>query len=1275
MSKKQGRNVKRAVRCGLSVLCCAAMVCGLPVSAGINPQISDRQPVQKNGQFEGQVEWIRKTLREGDAQRVYQGETLSNVNFPLAGMGTGIVYFNGNLVPYAWDVGQLESESLMSENSLFAVFTEMEGETDSRILRNNIPLNNRNAFKDMPANSTVKGGQSKQGTYFINSSLVAPGYTSYNDSLKGEMRSGSFRLPAEATALAALVGGGNDDTIEYLGLADAQTGEVLVKLTGDRNEVMTQKSTPIPAAAYDRDLVVTITDMGSTGWGHINVDDIRFENEAGERVPVDGFVNGDFENQMEGWHIVGHESNPYGLPLCTADEVRAVMEYPFGYYDFDTALPVDVQLQMFSPMVPLNERDSVIPAGVFQIVLTNTSSKEVTASVLSTLANGLEGERSNRVVTDASGTYILLENDREDVSLGNGSLALWSPSGDAGYTAGGQTVRALFDQMEADGELDGKQTAAGTDAVAGLSESVRLQPGETKVVRFAYTWYFPHFFADNLWGKDHTDIGRRYAAFYENVEDVVADLAARYEELHSNTKAYHDSLYDTSLPYYLVDAAASTMDVLRSPTFYIAKDGTPYGWEGSDGRLGEGNCEGNCQHVWSYAEGFFDLYPEIAARWKKQDFTAQQQPGGLLYNRLGNIPADTTGTFPAMDGMFASVMLAYRLNQNMPDTAWIASIWPNIEKMMEACIRNYDPNQDGVCEKASVRMTYDRAMDGTTVRIGAMYLGALKAAERIACLLGDTQAAERYAGIYDKGAPALDAATWNGEYYEQIGGGTGVSDARTTNEGILTDTLLGQTHMYLYGLGDSLDTSHMRSQTNAAFKYNFFYPVGSRYRAQGNNLDRVYAKADDPATLVCTWPKGGSGTLMYQGEAWSGAEYSNAINLLYAGNIDKALATVWAVRSRYDGKDFDPLNERELGSYYARSMMAYGLLEAASGIEKDRQAGLLGFQPNIDSEDFRGFYASGDSFGTATQKRTVDGTSFRQTNTVEVRYGKLGLKTFRMYLPEELAESADGLELKVAVDGRAVGASWKREGSCVSVSFEEGTEVETGSVVSCAVTAQISRIFTFDETFAYGDQTAWDTISGLAVINDTGLVTSKEDGRTLLARRYLQLHEQKTTLEAELAENASAGWIWGAAEDGTGGYALTLDGSGAVTLEKDGRTVGPAAAALTEGSQTLVILVEEGTITVSLNGRKVLSAADTMTKAGTAALVMEGDAKVGGVRVQRPGDEDVPGGSGSGGSSDIENPNTSARLPLYVTLVLAAAGSAGVIGLAAYKAMRRKRRG
>lgn len=121
-----------------------------------------------------------------------------------------------------------------------------------------------------------------------------------------------------------------------------------------------------------------------------------------------------------------------------------------------------------------------------------------------------------------------------------------------------------------------------------------------------------------------------------------------------------------------------------------------------------------------------------------------------------------------------------------------------------------------------------------------------------------------------------------------------------------------------------------------------------------------------------------------------------------------------AVRSRYDGKDFRPLNERELGSYYARSMMAYGLLEAASGIEKDRQAGLLGFQPNIDSEDFRGFYASGDSFGTATQKRTVDG---HQLPADQHRRGPLR-QTRAQDIPDVSAGGACGIRRWAGVKSR-----------------------------------------------------------------------------------------------------------------------------------------------------------------------------------------------------------------------------------------------------------------
>lgn len=201
--------ISMALRAAASLTASAALA--FSAAADINPEISGKQPVQQNGQLQGQRNWIRKTLAEGGGQRVFQGETLANVNFPLAGMGTGIVYFNGNLVPYKWDIGKMKLESLMADNTLFSVITESEGQRcRAPILRNDNTLNDRNAFSDMPAKGNSNGGGTKRGAYFINTSLFAPNYNSYNDTRTGELRSQRLRIPREATHLAALVGGGRN---------------------------------------------------------------------------------------------------------------------------------------------------------------------------------------------------------------------------------------------------------------------------------------------------------------------------------------------------------------------------------------------------------------------------------------------------------------------------------------------------------------------------------------------------------------------------------------------------------------------------------------------------------------------------------------------------------------------------------------------------------------------------------------------------------------------------------------------------------------------------------------------------------------------------------------------------------------------------------------------------------------------------------------------------------------------------------------------------------
>lgn len=1155
-------------------------------AAEFNPEISDRQPAQKSGQLQGQLNWIRKTLSEGDEQRVFRGETLANVNFPLAGMGTGIVYFNGNLVPYKWDIGKMKLESLMAHNTLFSVITESQGKRAGVVLRNDNALNDRNSFSDMPAKGNSNGGGSKRGAYFINTSLFAPNYNSYNDTRTGELRSQKLRLPRGATHLAALVGGGRNSgpnrDLLYLGIVDAETGDLYVTLSGDDAEDMRSKRAQIPDTAYDRDVYVVIVDKSANDWGHINVDDIRFEDSQERRVEVTGFKNGDFEDGLEGWSIVGSSPNANDLPICSSKQVKAVIEYPFGFYDFDPELPVDIQLQMFNPMIPLNERDSAIPAGMFQILLTNTSDQQVTASVLSTLANGMSGNRTNQVISNDDGTYVLLSNNVHDGEIGDGVLALWTPSKEAEYSAGHTDAKTLYEQA-VQGGLDGKETAQGLDAVAGLLDSVVLQPGETKSLRFAYAWYFPNFFADNLWGDSHTNIGRWYASFYGDVEDVIADISERFDSLYEQSMAYHDSMYDTTLPYYFPDAAASTMDVLRSPTFFIAKDGTPYGWEGSDGKYGTGYCPGNCQHVWNYAEGFFNLFPTLAGKWKKQDFTIQQNPYGLLYNRIGNVPAEKNGEDPAIDGTLGSIMLAWRLHQNMTDSSWLKELWPNIRKCMDAAINNWDPNEDGINER-SANMTYDKWMSGTTVRINAMYLGALKASEYMAGVMEDSDSAEKYKAIYEKGAAALDQLTWNGEYYEQVGQVPNAQHEGTIGAGLLTDTLLGQTHMYLYGLGEVLDPVHMRSQVNAAFKYNFFFPVGAKYRPEYNSADRIYALPDDPATLVCTWPKGGDGTMFYASEDWSGTSYTNAVNMIYMGNIQKAMATVWSVRSRYDGKDMDPLNERELGSYYARSMSAYGLIEAASGIQKNGPDAALGFNPNIQPENFRGFYNTASSWGSVAQTRAVSGDSFTQTNSIEVRYGSLPLKTFYVHLPEEVYPSIESLQAEVTVDGKKVNASVSQieEGGQIAITLDNLT-VDSGSSIMFTVTGQIHRGFSFTDEFLYGDMRGWTTKKGLAMINDTQLLTAMEDGETILSRNYLTVGDHQMEAALSLSDSASFGWSFG-------DNRVVIKGDGSCEILSGNAVVESGSGMLTGEADQLEVLVKGGKVTVSLNGETAASA-------------------------------------------------------------------------------------
>jgi uncharacterized protein (DUF608 family) len=92
-------------------------------------------------------------------------------------------------------------------------------------------------------------------------------------------------------------------------------------------------------------------------------------------------------------------------------------EYPVGIVTYgDPALPLRVRIEAFSPFIPLNAKDSALPATVMEVTVENTSREPLHVSVLSWLENpvarkaaadGLSARRITKVVRQAEATTIL----------------------------------------------------------------------------------------------------------------------------------------------------------------------------------------------------------------------------------------------------------------------------------------------------------------------------------------------------------------------------------------------------------------------------------------------------------------------------------------------------------------------------------------------------------------------------------------------------------------------------------------------------------------------------------------------------------------------------------------------------------------------------------------------------------------------------------------------------------------------------------------------------
>jgi hypothetical protein len=186
------------------------------------------------------------------------------------------------------------------------------------------------------------------------------------------------------------------------------------------------------------------------------------------------------------------------------------------------------------------------------------------------------------------------------------------------------------------------------------------------------------------------------------------------------------------------------------------------------------------------------------------------------------------------------------------------------------------------------------------------------------------------------------------------------------------------------GLGDVVDTAKVGSHLESVHRYNLKPVLIDHVNPQRP----TYASARDGGLLLCTWPKGGRLSLpfIYSNEVWTGIEYQVASHLMFTGRVEQGLDIVRTARNRYDGRVRNPFNEYECGSWYARALSSYALIQALTGVRYDAVERTL----YIDSKvgDFTGFLSTAGGFGTVGLK---NGKPF-----VKVFHGAIDIRQVRV---------------------------------------------------------------------------------------------------------------------------------------------------------------------------------------------------------------------------------------------------------------------------------------
>lgn len=687
-------------------------------------------------------------------------------------------------------------------------------------------------------------------------------------------------------------------------------------------------------------------------------------------------------------HMEGRPVDHHGIPRFEKATFDAA--YPFGIVNLsDKNLPVEVKIKVFNPLIPGDADASGIPIAVLQYEVENKTNKPLEVSVCGSIRNFI-GKDGSKYSIDWKGDKIYegaIKNKNEYLETGKirgisflpgeldkndpawGTMALTTDATEmisyrtsSVSNAWANSVLDFWDDFSDDGKLIEKAESFDDDPMASLAVTQTIPANGKTVFRFFLTWHFPN---RKAWSNEV--VGNYYTTQYKDAWDVIEKTYPKLNELEDKTLQFVNSFLSSDLPEVVKEAALFNLSTLRSQTVFRIADGHMMGWEGCMDNFG--SCAGSCTHVWNYEQATAFLFGNLAETMRDVEFNYATRSNGSMSFRAGLPLINAQSGGVAADGQMGTIMKMYRDWQLSGDNEFLKKSWPNVKNALAFAWEenSWDANADGVME-GSQHNTMDVNYSGPNPQMQFWYLGALKAAAKMANAMGDKEFAKKCESIFAMGSKWTDENLFNGEYYEHM-----VLDPETKQEitdfstpnmpryqlakGCLVDQLVGQYMAHICGLGYLASEKNIKTTLKSILKYNSMETMENHF----NNM-RSYALGDEKALLMASWPNGRPKVpFPYFSEVMTGFEYAAAVGMMYEGMQPAGIEVVENIRDRYDGNKRSPFDEAECGHHYARAMASWGANLALSGFHYSTIEKSIAFTDKPGNN----FWSNGYAWGTA----------------------------------------------------------------------------------------------------------------------------------------------------------------------------------------------------------------------------------------------------------------------------------------------------------------------